>query len=388
MWMLDEPSSSNEQKADETSTRYKYMMTPPTIASFAIIVLLLGFLITLSIRGGSMSAVPEESRISRAKADVAILHDNINQQRLNLGLSPLVSSSESLGDIASRLKNDASTLVALASSYQEILSEKDTQLTLRSAELVRSEKDRQNLFAENSRIQADLNRALIASSELDPLRRDILNSKAQRDAFSAELTSMRQKMATMSDGASKDDLANLQRQLEETRRAKDFFEARTKELEAELAKTKLFASSENELLPAAVQLFRELRKLENLPDSAISSAYSGLAIDLGANVLKTLNFTTGSSILDPADAEAIRALVNDTPDGDLLLAIGYASETGNVDSNRSLSSDRATSAAEFISSIKRPGQLTQAVYLGQTDRFGSRVPERNQLVEIWRIHKK
>jgi outer membrane protein OmpA-like peptidoglycan-associated protein len=111
-------------------------------------------------------------------------------------------------------------------------------------------------------------------------------------------------------------------------------------------------------------------------------------VQLGANVLKTLNFATGSSALAPADADAVRNLVAEIPDGDLILAIGYASETGNVDGNRTLSSDRATAAAELISSVKRPGQFTQAVYLGQTDRFSGRVPERNQLVEIWQIRKK
>ena len=44
----------------------------------------------------------------------------------------------------------------------------------------------------------------------------------------------------------------------------------------------------------------------------------------------------------------IRNLVNDIPDGDLVLAVGYASETGNVDSNRTLSSDRATAVARVL----------------------------------------
>jgi outer membrane protein OmpA-like peptidoglycan-associated protein len=105
-------------------------------------------------------------------------------------------------------------------------------------------------------------------------------------------------------------------------------------------------------------------------------------------VLHTLNFATGSSELTPADQEQVRKLLDEVPDGDLVLAIGYASETGNVDANRTLSSDRATNAAEFFVSIKRPEQKVQAVYLGQTDRFSSRIPERNQIVEIWRIRAK
>ena len=195
-------------------------------------------------------------------------------------------------------------------------------------------------------------------------------------------------MLTASGGPSAEDFADLKRRFDETLRAKEFFESRVKELEGALTKTKLFASSENELLPAAVELFRSLRLLEGQPDSEISSAYSSLAVKLGADVRKTLKFATGSSALAPADEEAIRNLVAEIPDGDLILAIGYASETGNVDANRVLSSDRATAAAQLITSVKRSGQFTQAVYLGQTDRFGSRIPESNQLVEIWHIRKK
>ncbi len=81
-------------------------------------------------------------------------------------------------------------------------------------------------------------------------------------------------------------------------------------------------------------------------------------------------------------------MVSEVPDGDLVLCVGYASETGDVDNNRILSSDRATAAAQFFSNEKRPQQFVQAVYLGQTDRFSSRIPERNQIVELWRIRKK
>jgi outer membrane protein OmpA-like peptidoglycan-associated protein len=105
--------------------------------------------------------------------------------------------------------------------------------------------------------------------------------------------------------------------------------------------------------------------------------------------LHTLSFATGSSTLSKKDLSQIDEIVSaEVPDGDLTLIIGYASETGNPDANQNLSSDRATAAAEYFASNKRPGQLVQAVYLGQTDRFSSRVPERNQICEVWRIRRK
>ena len=276
----------------------------------------------------------------------------------------------------------------LASGSPEVTqlqaADKDLEIKNKNAEILRLEQLSQSYAAETKRLNDELRRALVSGSETDLLRRDLAATKAKCDALTTELAALRAK----GEGIPADEYADLKRRYEEAMRAKEFFEAKVKELEGDLSKAKLFASSENELLPAAVELFRSLRKLEGKADSEISTAYSSLGVSLGANVLLTLNFATGSAGLTPEDQEKIRALIADIPDGDMVLSIGYASETGNVDSNRTLSSDRATAAAELFSSLKRPGQLVQAVYLGQTDRFSSRIPERNQIVEIWRIRKK
>jgi outer membrane protein OmpA-like peptidoglycan-associated protein len=361
---------------------------PPAVALAFVIIALLGVLIVMVLKNSSWTSSGGNEEIKTLQAEADALRSEYNNQRIAMGLRPIEGASEPIEDIAGRLKKDADTLVALAGSYQKLLSEKDNELTARNAEILRSEKLRAALTAENARMQADLQRALVGSSDFDLLRRDLADVKAQRDALAAELKDAREKMRTLSAGVSNDEYADLKRRFEETLRAKEFFEARVKDLEGDLTKARLFARSENELLPAAVELFRSLRKLQGKSDSEISSAYSALGVSLGANVVKTLNFATGSSVLTPDDDTAIRALVDGVPDGDLLLAVGYASETGNVDANQTLSSDRATAAAQLISEIKRPEQLTQAVYLGQTNRFSSRIPERNQIVEIWHIRKK
>ena len=389
--MSDEKSPNQVPAANETealtsapSRTVSKSSLPPAVALAFVIIALLGVLIVMVLKNSSLRSPSSEADVVALQAEANALRSEYNRERIAMGLRPLEGDSEPIEEVASRVKKDADTLVALATSYQRMLAEKDSELTARNAEILRLERLRQSLSAEITRVQGELQRALVSGSDNELLRRDLVDLKAQRDALAAELNEARQKNS----GVSAEDYADLKRQLEETQRAKEFFEARVRELEGDLSKAKLFASSENELLPAAVELFRSLRQLENQPDSEISSAYSSLAVKLGANVLKTLNFATGSSTLVTADDEALRNLVAEIPDGDLILAIGYASETGNVDSNRTLSSDRATAAAQLISSVKRPEQLTQAVYLGQTDRFSSRIPERNQLVEIWHIRKK
>ena len=365
----------------------KLAMTPTVILALLIIILL-GVLIVMMPRQGANKPAVDPADLTDLQAQANVLRSQLNRQRMALGLSPLEGGTEPIEDIAARLKKDADTMVALAGSYQSLLSEKDLELKGKSEELLRSEQTRQSLGAESARLQGELQRALVNSSELDLLRRDLAAMKAQRDALATEIDAARKELAAKGQGASKDELADLQRRFEESQRAKEFFEAKVKELEGDLSKAKLFATSENELLPAAVELFRSLRKLENQPEPEIAAAYGTLGAQLGANVLFKLNFATGSSGLAAVDQEAIRNMVADIPDGDLVLAIGYASETGNVDKNRTLSSDRATAVAELYSSVKRPGQLVQAVYLGQTDRFSTKTPEANQLVEIWRIRKK
>ncbi len=371
----------------ETPTFAKTSL-PPAVALAFVIIALLGVLIVIGLRGNLGGSSTSSADLTELKAEADALRNQLNRERVALGLRPLEGGSEAVEDIAARLKKDADTMVALAGSFQSMLAEKDAELSAKNAEIIRLGQLRQTLTAESARLQSELQRALVSSSETELLRRDLVAMASQRDALAAELSTVRQELAARGKGVSEDEFTDLQRRLEEALRAKDFFEARVTELESELSKARLFASSESELLPAAVELFRNLRRLEGKPDAEIATAYSSLGASLGANVLHTLNFATGSSELTPADQDIIRNLVAEVPDGDLVLAIGYASETGNLDSNRTLSSDRATAAAELFSSVKRPTQLVQAVYLGQTDRFSSRIPERNQLVELWRIRKK
>lgn len=381
--MPDDISEIEDQVAVEAPTLSKTKFPPLVAGAFVLIAALFGVVIGTALKGGSSTSSAEQAKLASLQAETKALHSEYNRERIAMGLRPIEGESEPVEDIAGRLKKDADTLVALAGSYQKLLAENERDLTARNAQILQSEKLQQSLAADRAKLNAELQRALVGGADSDILRRDLSDLKAQRDALAAELATARQNA-----GAPADEFSDLKRRFDETLRAKEFFEARVKELQGDLTMAKLFATSEKELLPAAVELVRSLRELENKPDSEISSAYSNLGAKLGADVKETLTFDTGTHALTPEHEDAIRKFVFDVPDGDLILAIGYASETGNVDDNRTLSSDRATAAAQLISSIKRPGQITQAVYLGQTDRFSSKIPERNQLVEIWRVRRK
>ena len=371
----DHEAPSSDPVGDQpTSVSSKTTVTPVVAMTF-IIVMLLAILIAMRFRTPS-----KDADLIALQAEI----DNLTR-RGGAGSVPGLGG-EQLEDIANRMKKDADSMVLLADRYKQLIDQTNAELSRKNTDLLRSEQYRQSMTNDLVRLKNELAQAKSGSYEAESLRREVAELKILRDTQAAELADLKRQLEKVGEMASAADVADLQKRYDEALRQKGFFESRVTELEAQLSKQQsLFAKSENDLLPAAVELFKTLRKLENKSDLEISKAYSQIGVDLGANVVKSMTFPTGSPKMNPADEEPVRQLLADMPDGDMLFVVGYASETGNVDTNRTLSSDRATGVAELLTSVKRPGQKVQATYLGQTDRFGSRFPERNQCCEVWHI---
>jgi len=384
---------SEEDEGSAGKAKFASAINPVVFLLFMILAMVVVLVVTNMRRGPSASngsgVKMDDPAVSALKADLEARRSDINRQRLALNLPPLEGASEPIDEIAKRLKADADTLVGLASRFQEMLGEKDAEVSQRNGEILRLEKLRQDILSENSRLQSELQRALVGGSEAEQLKTMLTQLQTQRDAYAKELADTRAKLAENAGAIGQEEFIDLERRYEETTRSKEFFENRVKELEAQLGNRNLFAKSENELLPAAVELFRRLRALEGLPGSDNNTEYSKLGVELDANVLHVLKFTSGSSELTAEEMTQLDHIAaEDVPDGDLTFIVGYASKTGDATANQKLSSDRATAAAEYFAGRKRPDQGVQAVYLGQTDRFSSDDPALNQICEVWRIRKK
>lgn len=383
-----EPEAPNAgTPAGVPSLAAKLAAQPLLVMALLTIVVLAGLLLLMPRRAPTKEPA-SESYLTQLQAELNAVHAELNRERMSMGLRPLESTGEPLDEVAKRVKKDADTLVAAVNTYQSLLAEKETEYSESMKKLLQSEQTRQSLSLEIKRLEGDLRQALVNGSEAELLRKDLATMKAQRDALTGELAAVREQVQAQGGSASQREYDELKRRFDETLKAKEFFESKVRELTGDLAKAKLFATSEGELLPAAVELFRSLRRLENKPQAEIKAAYEQLSGSLGAEVLGTVFFATGSSQMAAADQQKVQAMVDAVDDGDLLLAVGYASETGNVDGNRILSSERATTVAKCYESNKRPAQLVQGVYLGQTDRFSNSKHEDNQRVEIWRVRKR
>lgn len=350
--------------------------SPTMVAIAFIIIVLLGVIIFQNIFPKKSAPTTPESPAKKAlQADLETVRAELNRERVSLGLDPIGGSStiESADEVAKRLQADADTLASLATSFQELLARKDAQIDELRTESIAALKDQQRLRELLASANEDLRKAMIDASLANKLRSDL-------DAANSEILSLR----SIPDALRAQLLEAQQRKTElETEVLR--LRSRVAELEGQLNQAKLFAANENELLKEAIALFRALRELQGATPQELSAAYSQFQAELGARVLQTCKFATGSSDVSPELRINLSDLPNEAPSNALLLVVGYASETGNVDSNRTLSSDRATAVARELDTLKRSGQQVQAVYLGQTKRFGKDAPLENQRVEVWQV---
>ncbi|MBK1827741.1 OmpA family protein [Haloferula rosea] len=377
------PEESTPAPTQQPASQDTKAPSPTVIAIAFIIIVLLGVIIFQNIIPRNGAQGPAESPARNAlKADLETVRAELNRERMELGLDPIGGSSsiESADEVAKRLQADADTLASLATSFQELLARKDAQLDEMRTESIAALKDQQRLRELLATANQDLRKAMIDASMATKLQSDLNEANMRIVALQTEI----QELRAVPDALRAQLLESQQRE-SELQSQLLLLQSKLAQLEGQLNQAKLFAANENELLKEAIALVRALRKLQGATPQELSAAYSEFGAELGANVLHICKFATGSSEVSAELQSNLSNLPNEAPENALLLVVGYASETGNVDSNRILSSDRATAVAQELDTLKRVGQQVQAVYLGQTKRFGKDSPLENQRVEVWQV---
>jgi chromosome segregation ATPase len=208
---------------------------PVIILGVAVVVLLV-LLLALNLRGGADAGGESSESLSELRAELDARRAELNRERMAMGLSPISGGSEPLDDIAARLRKDSETLVSLAGRFQQMLAEKDAEISAKSSELIQSEKVRHNLALETARLQTELQRAIAGGADGELLRQELQTRREQQERLEAMLLEARQelaKLASSASGGAPEDVEVLRRQLEEAQRARDFFERRVSELEGQ-----------------------------------------------------------------------------------------------------------------------------------------------------------
>lgn len=403
--------------ADEPTPQANKQPAPPnqTLIMGLILGAMVLLLVLVVITRGPGSSSNAEAELDDLRALVANRQAELNAERERLGLAPIGSGSTvaNLEALAGKISSDAANLGTLASDLEKSMADQATRLANaeaardslsgRISDLNKQLADALGKAGDGEKLTqtiTDLEARLVASqervaelqdelanspsqSELDSLRNQLASASSERDVLAEELATLRSETAGMVEA---DELAELRAQVAELAPENNRLRYDVQRLQALLDRASLFVESADDLAPAAQRLITELRGLESADGAAeIQQEYIRINAELKASVIDTINFATDSSRIDFDKAESLRRLLADTGDDSFLLVVGYASTTGDFETNEVLSSERAARVASVVNAHKKDGQKLQGVFFGQTDRFSPSEATRNQLCEVWEI---
>jgi len=369
----------------------------------AILVLL--YLVFTS-RGGSFT---EAGRLKKERDQ---LYGELNVKRRELGQPLLATDGQSAEPLINRINTDSDQLQALITKIQSDLTANQTEASSLRNIVNSNSSTMANLQQQNSQLSTTASQAqslaqqlkaqqtLLASSQqrvlaleqqlatapdptaIDALRARLTATSKERDSYEEQLRLLKSETSTM---VTAGDLNGVSRENNQLTAENKKLRYELQQIRAQLDKN-LFVDADK-LSPIAQKLFSELSSLEGVSNEDRLKRYVKLNSELKASVIDSVKFGTGTSDVAIQKVDAIRrTLQNSRPDS-FFLVVGYASQTGDYKTNRSLSSQRATTVASQVNYLKQSSQGIQATFLGQTNRFSNTSPVENQLCEIWEIRK-
>lgn len=371
-------------------------------------VVLLLFLLVLQMTGGGFGG--GQSEVEKLKAERDARQDALNNK---LGTSGPLVRSHSAQTLATRLSTDSATLAGLVTRMQAMLTTSEANLKTAnntvqhlSQQLANSASSaaenvqlkNQLLAAQTRASQAEslvgsLHQQLSAvpsSAAMEATRRQLDEALKTRDSHRDQLTQLQTRMKDMeaSDVANslREQLDPLTKKVASLETENNRLGYEVQKLRADLDRARLFV--EAEALPAKAKLlYDELARLETANPAQLKTEYERINQELGASVVDRITFQTNSSRIPFDKVEEIRRAVQASGNDSFILVVGYASKSGDLASNRTLSADRATRLASVTNTHKKKDQGVQAVFLAETDRFDAADLAPNQVCEIWEVRK-
>jgi len=327
----------------------------------------------LSSTDGRASAAAFETRIANILDNTHALQTDF--EAMKAGYNQAMEDLQ----IAKNKEQGYQNTIANLSSANSSLKNENAQLRGLAA-------NAQALQQQVDQLSTELNnlRGRPTNESLQALRQRLDSEQVTNGELSRKLAELERKLRTMVDAS---ELSLQSQRLAELTRENEDLRRQLQALQTDVDFAKLFVSSSDTLPTYAQALYNELKTLEGSSESQLNQAYTRINRDLNAYNLQQVRFATGSSSLNFQDQTEVKGKIDTTAPNDYFLVVGYASKTGDSDSNQKLSARRATAVASIVNQLKKSGQEVRAVYLGQTDRFSRSVNAENQLCEVWRIRK-
>ncbi len=289
-----------------------------------------------------------------APVAAAVVPSGVNASELNEKISDLKAELDLAEANVSDLTNKLSVMSASAASADNSESVKLVK------EIKFLNEDNKKLASQLTKVKADLKIAK-AKAKAEPASDKSAEMSAKIGDLITTVKAQKNQLA-----AKDEQIADLNANVNKLKAAKN-----------------VFAKSADDLPQSAQGLLKDLNALEGKSELEVSTAYAQYLQKHGATSKMRIKFTSGSSSLTAKDKTDIALLTKAAGRNTYFFIVGYADQSGSAASNEKLSSARSTSVARELGINAKANQSTQAVYLGQTDRFGPAAE--NRVVEIWEI---
>lgn len=380
------------------------------IAMLGIIALMM-FFSTQKDHGASSTSGSDQERLLALRKSIETKELELKSQGISLP-----ADTNSIDELSQRISKDALALRNNIETIQQALSAKESALMKAEADFTALKRTFDNTNAEAAKMRSQLVALEGQQTNLQILRDEI-------EALQLKLSERDKQIDELSKRPSSDTVNQFRASLNETMLTNEKLNKRIAELEQQNANVlstteadslraqinqlvpeneqlrlelqqlrasndyaSLYAKSAEDLRPEAARLYADLQKLEGLTPDQIEAAYMKISHDHNAHMLRSVRFKTGSSDVSWQDLTSIKDTITTAKKDSFFLVVGYASTTGNADSNKILSAKRSVTIASIVKHLKG-GIGTRAVFLGQTDRFATNAPLENQLCEIWELRK-
>ncbi|MGJ8671772.1 hypothetical protein [Rubritalea sp.] len=381
------------------------------IAMLGVIALMMFFSMQKGNGGTAVSSSTDQERLLSLRQSIETKELELKAQGI-----AIPADTSTINELSERISKDAMVLRNNVENIQQALSSKENALMKAEADLAALKRTFDNTNNEAAKMRSQLialdgqqANISILRDEVEALKvqlaeRDVqideLSSRPNADTVNQFRASLNETMLTNEElnkrivelellnanALSSSEADSLRAQVNQLLPENEQLRLELQQLRAESDYDSLYAKSAEELRPEAARLYADLEKLEGLTPDQLEAAYMKISIDHNAHMIRSVRFKTGSSDVSWKDLTSIKDTITTAKKDSFFLVVGYASTTGNADSNKILSAKRSVTIASIVKHLKG-GTGTRAVFLGQTNRFSSTQPLDNQICEIWEIRK-
>lgn len=175
-----------------------------------------------------------EREVQALREEIKLRKDELERQKASFNLGRSDEMPVSIEALSKEVLEDLKTITTLSQSYEKIIVENQSEIAALRSEIQKNENLYKDLIEENHHLQKEKRKALTTSQETKVIEEKWLDANEQLARMKEQLSAAKKEISELGHGVDLDEFQDLQRQLDENKRAREFFEKQVKELQEKI----------------------------------------------------------------------------------------------------------------------------------------------------------